>query len=71
MSLKRVADRIIPDLELLNRHSGVLGHPPEQEGRLGVRGVSLIRVGLDHHPGVHLGCMIRLVLVGVVRIDLR
>lgn len=66
---------IVPDLELLQGDVGQVGHSSDDKGRRGVRGVSLVGVGLDDDTLVDLGSMGFLVFglkVGVqLRVDKR
>mmetsp|Transcript_21000 Transcript_21000/g.49727 ORF Transcript_21000/g.49727 Transcript_21000/m.49727 type:complete len:236 (-) Transcript_21000:364-1071(-) len=60
------AGAVVPHHELLHSEA----RPPRQlaheEAALCVRGVALVVVGLDDHAAVELGCVCRVVLLGIV-----
>jgi hypothetical protein len=62
---------IVPDFELLQGDVGQVGHSSDDKGRRGVRGVSLIGVGLDDDTLVDLGSMGFLIFGLEVGVELR
>lgn len=61
---------VVPDLELLQGDFSHVGDSPDDEGRRCVRGVSLVRIGLDDHTLVDLRSVRLLVLGFKVRVEL-
>jgi hypothetical protein len=62
---------IVPDLELLQGDFGQVGYSSDDEGRRGVRGVSLVGVGLDDDTLIDLGSMGFLVFGFEVGVELQ
>ena len=62
---------IVPDFELLQGDIGQVGYSSDDKSRQGVRGVSLVGVGLDDDTLVDLGSMGFLVFGFKVGVELR
>ena len=66
----RSAHRVVSDLKLLDRDIALLGDVSEQECSLSIGSVPLIRIRLDDNTAVDPGSVIRLVSLGIIRVDL-